>query len=144
MTATPDYLAQNQSEGSWAPEGLRAGDQPLKTRGGETLVTGQNLARLTIVAYDATNKLTQWDHTAVADADASGDTVNLPTSVAYPVGVLIEATDATSADKTVSLYTEGCFNHELLVWPSALDTLAKRRAALTRFHATFSVDKLPA
>lgn len=113
-----DYLAQNNDEGTYTPEQLLAGEAPITTQGGYTVITGQNLARLTVVGeITASGKLTAWDPAA-----ADGSEV--------PCGILIEAIDATAADKDgASIYTGGIFNHEVLVWPAAIDTYLERRQA---------------
>jgi hypothetical protein len=140
-----DYLAQNQSEGTFTPEELLAGGRVYQTEGGKTVVSGQNLARFTIVAYDANGKLTAWDDTAVADADASEDTVNLPTTVAKPVGVMLHACDASGGDKTgQAIAFDGCFSDQALVWPASLSAASTllRQAALAKFGANFTVARL--
>lgn len=139
----PDYLAQNQTEGTYTPENLLAGEAPIQSQGGLIVVSGQNLPRFQIVAYDAAGKLTAWDDTAVADADATSDTVNIPTTVAKPAGILLHACDASGGDKAgQAIYSAGCFNHELLTWPAGLTTLIARRAALRNFGAPFTVGAL--
>lgn len=140
-----DYLARNRSEGTFTPEQLFAGEAPIQTEGGHTVVSGQNLAQYTIVAYTAAGKLTKWDDTAVADADASADTVNLPTTVAQPAGVLMHACDASGGDVTgQAIYLTGCFSDEALTWPTALAaaTTAARQASLRSFGARFTVARL--
>jgi hypothetical protein len=142
----PDYLASNTDLGAWNEEQVFAGEADIVTEGGKTVVSGQNLARFTIVAYDAAGKLTKWDDTAVSDVDSQSDTViNLPTTVAKPVGILMHAVDATAADKTgAAILVGGVFNDAILVWPSDLvsATTLARQVALAKFGAPFRVAAL--
>lgn len=92
-----DFNPGFQSEGTFAPDLLIAGDHPTRTIG-VTVVTGQNLKRGALLG-----KIT-----------ASGK-VNLSLSAAddgsqTPYAILGEDIDATSADKVSFAYVCGDFN----------------------------------
>jgi hypothetical protein len=111
-----DLAAGGQVVGSYAPLPLFAGDADVVTEE-EVVVTGQVLAKLTVVGkVTATGKLTVYTPGAVDGSEK-----------AY--GVLTQAADGTLADVNVAAYTAGFFNHDALVWPAAIDTLAERKAA---------------
>lgn len=62
----PDYLAQNQDEGTFTPEQLFAGEGPIVTRGGDTVASGQNLSRFHLVAMNEDGELVAWNNVAGA------------------------------------------------------------------------------
>lgn len=139
-----DTLAAGMTaEGSYSPTQLFTAEDDIKTTPALVL-TGQNLAVLTIVAFNAANKLVPWDPAAVADVvgGATDQTEAAPESV--PVGIL--ATDlnttAPAGDRQTEMYVGGCFNPDLLVWPAALDTWLERDAALRIAGAPFRVKRL--
>ena len=111
-----DLAAGGTIEGTYTPVELFAGDADVVTEE-ETVVLGQNLAKLTVVGkVTATNKLVAWDPAAV---DGS--------QVAY--GILTQAANAVAADVNLGVYTGGFFNHAALVWPVGVATFAARKAA---------------
>lgn len=117
-------------EDSYSPTQLFTAEDEIKT-GAATVLTGQDLAALTIVAFNAADKLVPW-------APAASD------STAVPVGVLATSINTTSpaGDRFAPFYEGGCFNPNLLVWPAALDTFAERNAALRKAGAPFRVKRL--
>lgn len=130
-----DWLANaNHAEGSYSPTQLFTAEDDIKT-GAATVLTGQVMAVLTIVAFNAANKLVPW-------APAAMD------STAKPVGVMAcdvntgAANGGTNADTILPFYEGGCFNPDLLVWPAALDTYLERNAALRAANAPFRVKRL--
>lgn len=54
---------------------------------------------------------------------------NTPASDDAPRTAVITAIGGTTG-KQIPYYDAGKFNHEVVVWPAALDTLAKRKAAM--------------
>lgn len=126
-----NWQAATQSEGSFTPTQLFTAEDEIKTQPAIVL-TGQNLAFGTIVAYNAADKIVPW---APAASDAT----------AQPVGVLATAINTTTpeaGDRHAEIYVGGCFNPELLIWPAALDTYAERAAALNKAAAPFRVKRL--
>lgn len=61
-----EYLAQNQDEGTFTPAQLFAGEEPVVTRGGETVALGQNLAAKQIVAMNEDGLIVAWSPTTGA------------------------------------------------------------------------------
>jgi hypothetical protein len=126
-----DWAAQgNTLEGQYTPTQLFTAEDEIKTKPALVL-TGQDLAFGTIVAFDAANKIVPWDPAAL-DSEAK------------PVGVLATAINTTSpaGDRNAEIYVGGCFNPDLLVWPAALDTWLERNAALDVAGAPFRVKRL--
>lgn len=61
----------------------------------------------------------------------SGGASTLPTtSVGKAIGITAEPIAAVDEDVDCPYYSSGVFNHEALVWPAAVSTLAARRAAV--------------
>lgn len=125
-----DWIAGMQAEGSYSPTQLFTAEDEIKTTPALVL-TGQNLAVLTIVAFNAANKLVPWDPVQTD-------------SRAVPVGVLAMDADTTTpvGDRQFEIYVGGCFNPDLLVWPASLDTWLERDAALRVASAPFRVKRL--
>lgn len=125
-----DWKAAATAEGSFTPTQLFTAEDEIKTAPGLVL-TGQNLAVLTIVAFNAADKLVPW-------APAAMDTT------AVPVGIMAMAINTTdpAGDRQAEFYEGGCFNPDLLVWPAALDTWLERNAALRKANAPFRVKRL--
>ena len=125
-----DWKAAATAEGSFTPTQLFTAEDEIKTAPGLVL-TGQNLAFGTIVAFNAADKLVPW-------APAAMDTT------AVPVGVIATAINTTdpAGDRQAEFYEGGCFNPDLLVWPAALDTWLERNAALRKANAPFRVKRL--
>jgi hypothetical protein len=92
-----------QTEGSYTPDNLHAGDFPIRTRK-VTLVTGQNLVRGALLgAITASGK---YKLSASADADGSQ----------APTAILAEDVDATAGDKDAVVYLAGDFNANALTY----------------------------
>lgn len=104
------FLAGSGSE-TYTPTELFAGEADVITAN-ETLSSGENLAKWTVVGRDSTTKKLE-----VWDLAASDGTQN-------PVGILVHAIDATSADKACQIYVGGYFNFAALVVPVSITTAA--------------------
>lgn len=117
-------------EGSSSPTQLFTAEDEIKTKPALVL-TGQDLAFGTIVAFNSANKLVQWDPSQTD-------------SRAKPVGVIATAINTTSpsGDRQAEIYVGGCFNPDLLIWPASLDTWLERNAALDTAGAPFRVKRL--
>ena len=91
------------------------------------VVTGQSVALEALTKYDVA-VLTATGLTKVFDFDGSGvlgsPGMTLPTQ---GVNCVIVAQSALIGNGT-PYFSAGHFNHALLNWPAALDTLAKRKA----------------
>lgn len=113
-----------ETESPYVPDDLLAGSADIVTNGNETLLTGQNLAARTVVGrVTASGKLIKSVQTATDGSEK-------------PVGILVYAVDATSADKKCSIYTGGAFNPDALVWDATYNTDAKKWAAFDRTNIT--------
>lgn len=123
-----DFLASSNaaSPETLTPDELFAGTAEVTTDIGK-LVTGQNLARRTVVGrITASGKLTAW-------VPGAGDGSQVA------IGVLVHAVDATAADKDAQFYRSGVFNIDALGWGAA--TTVQKYAA---FNASaISVRALP-
>lgn len=85
--------------------------------GSGTVASGNNLARLTVVArLTADNKLVPYDPDA-ADTGAE-----------KALGIMAEAVDASAADAEGPIYIGGVFNPDELVWDGAVTEAQKVRA----------------
>jgi hypothetical protein len=92
-----------QTEGSYMPDNLIAGDFPIRTRK-VTLVTGQNLARGALLGViTASGK-----YTLSASAAADGSQT--------PNAILAEDVDASAGDKDAIVYIAGDFNANTLTY----------------------------
>lgn len=140
---TADWAAGNAAEGSFDPVQLFTAEDEIKTAPG-TVLTGQVLAVLTIVAFNVANKLVPWDPTATVAVVGGATSQTAPAAQAKPVGILATAINTTSpaGDRHAEFYEGGCFNPDLLVWPASLDTYAERNAALRAAGAPFRVKRL--
>jgi hypothetical protein len=92
---------------------LYAGEAPIFTNDHE-IAAGFNPVMYQVVAYDATGKAIAYDPAGAAPA-------NVPAGIASAPGV---------AGDRIAFFEGGCFNHEVLVWPTALTTFEQRRAAV--------------
>lgn len=86
-----------------------AADVPALFSTVETVVSGQDLAALTVVGFDGTGKITEADNSTVTAA-----------------GVLVYAVDATGGDVVGQVYRGGNFNPDELVWNAAYATDADK------------------
>lgn len=101
-----------------APQ-LFAGSAPITTNRAEAAET---LAQYQIISIVG-DQIVAWDPTASDGSEVA-------------MGILANATDLANPPGSVSgqwaaYYTGGDFNHEALVWPVAINTLAERRAAFS-------------
>lgn len=109
--------------GSYVPTQLFAGEVDVVTNN-DTVLTGKVLARYTVLGrITASKKLVAWDPAATDGSEK-------------PMGILAVPLDTsatgTNADTAAPYYVAGGFNHEALVWPAAVSTLAARKAAFDK------------
>ena len=107
---------------------LLTGDLPAPFTEEVTVVSGQNLAALTVVGFDANGKITAAVRGSVDPADDI-----------QAAGVLVYATDASGGDVAGHIYRAGCFNPDLLVWPASFTTDAQKKVA---FHGAPSPSQI--
>lgn len=96
-------------------DNLLCGDAQVQTASG--YVAGAAIAeRRTVGVVTSTGALVPHDPTAVDGSQVC-------------VGAAVHA--ATNGQSGVSIYVAGQFNHDALTWHASLDTLVKRRAAVS-------------
>lgn len=117
MALIDSDLAAYTDLGSYTPTQLFAGDAPIVTTD-YPCAAATVLAKYQVVAIVA-DKL-------VAHNPGASDGSQIA------VGITCQAKAAQSADKQVTIYRAGCFNHAALVWHTDSDTLAERKAAFVR------------
>lgn len=110
-----DFLADGEAGDSFTPIQLFAGDAGIKTEPG-TVVSGQNLAANAVMGRIAASG--KWKVWNPAGSDGSQ----------FAAGILMHATDATSADKGCEVYIAGTFNRDLIVWPGGTTAAQKAYA----------------
>lgn len=89
---------------TYTPKRLIAGSDPDVVIKTGTVVTGQNLAQYTLLESDVAGK---W---------------KVHAGVNKVAGILLYATDATSADQPAQAYIAGDFFADQIVFPSAINT----------------------
>lgn len=110
-------MTASSSVDVYTPDNLIASNAPAPANDDGILITGQNRLRGAVLGrITASGKLTHCDNAAV---DGS----------AVPVAILVEAIDATAADKTCQLYVAGCFHSDELEWHASFNTEAEKVAA---------------
>lgn len=112
----PNTQAGSGTQGSYVPFQLFAGEKEIVTNHGP-VAPNLVMKQFEVVAMNATGQLIKLDP-AAAD------------SAAVAVGVMAQAITTTAAAVPAPYYVSGFFNHEALVWPATLTTLAMRKLAL--------------
>lgn len=126
-------LAGNGDIGSFTPEQLFAGEANVRTSRGR-FAAGLVFAQFEVVAKNAAGqfvKLTQAGGGAIADNAEAITEHAIDTSAA-----------GYNAAADGPVYEEGVYNHEILVWPAAYDTLAERKAAFARGNTKITVERV--
>jgi len=90
----------------YTPDDFITGDFPIVTEP-ETLITGQNLAARSVLGRITVSGKLTLSLTAAIDGSQ------------VPVCILVDAADATAADKVVPVYKAGQFNPTALVYGAA-------------------------
>lgn len=106
-----DLAGSNLNVGSYTPEQLYAGDAPIHT---DAAKAGTAISKYEVVKKSVTAGV--WTVSRVA-------TVGSDTGKDYVI-----AAQPSATGKDTPYFDAGNFNHAVLVWPSDLDTLAKRKA----------------
>lgn len=96
------HKASFQTEGTYVPDALIAGNAHLLVARTVTIVSGQNLPRGAVIGKIATGGKYQLSLSAAADGSQTPDLI------------LAEACDATSADAKALAYSRGDFNANAL------------------------------
>lgn len=122
-------LAGTGTLGSFTPEQLFAGECNIRTTR-KTFTAGAVFAQFEVVGLNpAGTKI-------VKLADAAGE-AHFVTAHAIDTSA-----DGYNADADGPVYEEAVFNHEILVWPAAADTLAERQAMFARGNPKITVERV--
>lgn len=127
-------LAGNGDLGSFTPEHLFAGESGVVRTSRGIFAAGLVFAQFEVVAKNAAGqfvKLTQAGGGAIEDNAAA---------------VTMHAIDTSATGYNAAadgpVYEEAVFNHDVLTWPAAYDTLAERQAAFARGNDKITVERL--
>lgn len=116
---TNDLAGGQTLLGSNAPEELLAGEAPLITDWAPVVTDGStSFAKFEVIALTAAGAIAKYDPAATDGTEV-------------PVGIISQPI-AINSSTSVGYYCAGFFNHEALVWPAALTTLAARKAPFLR------------
>lgn len=121
-------LAGTGTLGSFTPEQLFAGECNIRTSRG-TFAAGKVFAQFEVVGI---NENGEFDKLADATGEAQAVTVHAIDTSATGYNA--------AADGPV--YEEAVFNHEVLVWPAAADTLAERQAMFRAGNPKITVERV--
>jgi len=127
-------LAGNGDLGSFTPEHLFAGESGVVRTSRGVFAAGLVFAQFEVVAKNAAGKfvkLTQAGGGAIAD-----------NAEAICMHAIDTSATGYNADTEAPVYEEGVFNHQLLTWPAAYDTLPERQAAFARGNTKITVERL--
>lgn len=109
------YIAQSGTD-AYTPTQLILGDADIVTDS-ITVLSGENLAANTVVGrVTASGKIVECD---LGAADGSE----------VPLGILVNAVDASAGDKAGNIYIGGEFNRDLLAWHTSFATDLLKDAA---------------
>lgn len=100
----------------YSNDNLIAGGAPIVTNDA-TLASGQNLARGACLG-----RITASGKLAICDLAATDGSET-------PMGVLVHAVDASTADKGCVFYSAGEFHADEMTWHASFDTDAEKRGA---------------
>lgn len=129
-----DWKVAATDEGTFSPTQLFTAEDERKT--GQAMVAdGLVLDVCTIIALNSSGEIIQWD---------PPNAVTLPAALNdVPIGVLAASVDTYDGPQVMAPFWEGgCFNPDLLIWPSVINTFEERNAALRASGAPFRVKRL--
>lgn len=116
MTNIATTRASFQTEGTFTPDNLSAGDYPVRTRK-VTIISGQTLVRGAAVGLITASS--KWNLSLSAASDGSQ----------VIRGILAEDIDASAGDKEAVIYISGDFNEDAITFGTA-HTAATARESL--------------
>lgn len=122
-------LAGNGDIGSFAPEQLFAGESGVVRTSRKTFKTGLVFQQFEVCGFDADGKVVK-----LADATGVAEVVTMHAIDTSAAGY--------NADADAPVYEEAVFNHEILKWPAAADTLPERQAMFRRGNSKITVERL--
>ncbi|MGL6222783.1 MAG: head decoration protein [Steroidobacteraceae bacterium] len=106
MTNIATTRASFQTEGTFTPDNLSAGDYPVRTRK-VTIVSGQNLVRGALLGQITTGGKYNLSLSAASDGSQT------------PRAILAEDIDASGGDKEAVVYISGDFNERAITYGTA-------------------------
>lgn len=112
----PNNRAGFENVGNHIPDGLHAGDFPIRTEK-VTVIAGQNLTRGALLGKISASGKVNLSLSAAGDGSQT------------PYAILAEDVDATSADKEATAYISGDFNQDAITYGTA-HTAASVKAGL--------------
>jgi hypothetical protein len=112
------------------------GTEPLAGVGVTAQIDGSNAAELDLASIapgTAGNAITLATSDAgkitVSGATLSGGAAETDTNAVRAIGIAAQPAAAATPGVYIPYFTGGIFNHEVLVWPAAVSTLAQRKRA---------------
>lgn len=112
---SPQKYAGNGNQGSYTPFDLFAGEKEIVHDRGQ-VAAGVAVQQFQILAKNANGEFILYDPTAAAPANKA-------------LCVAAYAKGSGEANRSLAVYVSAFFNHESLVWPASIDTVAKRKLA---------------
>ena len=118
MTPYPNNLAGNGNHGSYTPFHLFAGEKEIVTSQAIVASLQGAFAQFEVIAFDGNGNIAKYNPAGAAPLNRA-------------IGVTCQAIEAGQSGTTLfPYYRSGYFNHEALVWPAGMATLAARKAAV--------------
>lgn len=118
MTPYPNNLAGNGNHGDYTPFHLFAGEKEIVTSQAAVAALQGTFAQFEVFAFDGSGHIAKFNPAGAAPLNKA-------------VGVTAQAIpDSAAVNMTMPYYRSGYFNHEALVWPAGMTTLAARKAAM--------------
>ena len=127
-------LAGNGDLGSFTPEHLFAGESGVVRTSRGVFLTGLVFAQFEVVAKNAAGKFVKLTQ--------AGGGVITDNAAAITMHAIDTSATGYNADAEGPVYEEGVFNHEILTWPAAVDTLPERQAAFALGNNKITVERL--
>lgn len=112
-----------------------------------TLITGNHPTRTTPeVVSAALVAAADFPEFSVVGRDGSGELVKAtwdadPANAIHPIGITVNTVKMGATATNVSIYRDGCFNPDVLVWDATFDTDAKKRTAFDAAQPTIDIKK---
>lgn len=112
---SPQKLAGNGNNGTYTPFNLYAGEKEV-VHDRAKVAAGVAVQQFQVLAKNANGELIIYDPTASAPANKA-------------LCVALNAKASGETNRSLSVAVSAFYNHEALIWPATIDTLAKRKLA---------------
>jgi len=114
MTPYPNNLAGNGTQGGYTPFQLFAGEKEIVTNNG-VVPASTEIKQFQVVAMNENGQIVPYDPEGEDGSEVA-------------VGVAAQGiTTAAGSTGAIPYYVSAYFNHEALVWPASVTTLAARQ-----------------